>query len=338
MHPILQNKFVRVGGMVVLVFVLVAFFLTIFLSSLNDARYGGGLPSSEMNFAPPSTQLVDYGSRGESEMTMPDSIGDSVYVPPSPQTGSYTADLESYETTSYNFSGKTKQFDEFCSSLKELKTDNNIHFRSLREAPNNCSANLFVEENQVDQVVGLLSGFKGIEYTRNTESVTKHKQQIESRTSIIQQQLASVQRSLTTAETQHRNLTDFYLDSDDVATLTLRVNESLRLIDQLTERKINLTNQLSNLYQQTADLEQRMKVIEIRVSVNRLNPIYANRNAGKWEAAWRSLGDTFDQTLISLTASLGMFLLWLLQITVYSLILIIIGKYLWRFVRLIWTK
>lgn len=339
MHPLLQNKFVRVGGVIVLVVVVIFFLLVVVLGSLNDARSGPNMGmSADMAYGLPSAPAYDGGYANERAMVSEDSIGSSYYPVPEPVPGGYTSDLEKYETTTYSVTARTKQFDEVCSAIRNLKSDQEIHFKALNESTNNCSSTFYVKEAKASEVLTTLTTFKGVEYVRNTDSVTRHRQQIQSQTSIIQQQLANVQRSLTTAETQLNNLTDFYLTSEDVATLSKRVNESLALIDQLTERKIGLTAQLNNLYQQAADLEARMGVVEFSVNINRSNPIYLEKDSQKWERAWDDLSNTFTDTLIGLSAFFGIFILWILRFVIYGLVLLVLARLLWKLIQFVWSK
>ncbi|MCA9359929.1 hypothetical protein KC850_02730 [Candidatus Kaiserbacteria bacterium] len=337
MPSFLHNKYIRFAGTGILILVGI-FVVFVVLASLNSARStigmsGDSLPYNTLSpsFSPP-VEMNAY--RANTEMAT-DGLS---YYPPQPNTGNYTADLENFETTTYNITGKTRQFDEVCAVIKNLKNDDEIHFKNLNESTNSCSSVFFVEENKSEEILSLINSYKGVEYLRRTSSVTRYKQQLQSQTDILQQQLGNVQKSLYTAETQLNNLTNFYLTSEDVGTLSKRVNESLQLIDQLTQRKININRQLDSLFQQSADLEARMGVVEFSVNINRSNPIYPNKNSNKWERAWGELNETFTDTLIGLTAFFGIFLLWVFRLTIYGIVLLIVMRAIWKLIKFLWTK
>ncbi|MCB9815467.1 hypothetical protein H6785_02740 [Candidatus Nomurabacteria bacterium] len=337
MPSLLQNKYVRFAGIGILLLIgLVIFWGIVNLFSSSTGLNDGSFDSYDYNAVSPTAPSYAGKMAVTEEMGLSDR--DAMYYPPVPAPNGYTSELETYETTSYLVSGKTKQFNEFCNTIKNLKADTEIHFKSLNESTNNCNSIFYVVENKSENVLGTLAGYQGVEYTRNTSSVTKHKQQLQSQTSILQQQLASVERSLTTAETQLNNLTDFYLTSDDVATLSKRVNESLALIDQLTQRKISLTSQLNNLYQQSADLDERLGVVEFSVNVSRSNPIFLNKDSQKWERAWDELRDAYTDTLIGLSAFFGIFILWTLRLAIYGIVLLLLARGLWKLIKLLWNK
>lgn len=338
MHPFLHNKFVRftlfgVGGLFIIFIILI--FLSLLNSStgLNSNLDSARIPSAPMLPQDYSTSKADMYSAEEMEMGAPVS---SYYPEPNP-TG-YTSGLESYETTRYAVSGRIKMFDEFCSSLTALKSSAAIHFKSINQSTNNCRATLYTEEAEAERVLTTLTSFVGIEFVRNTESVTRHRQQIQSRTAILQEQLASVSRSLSMAETQFDELADFARQANDAAALSEALRFKLQNVDNLTERKINLTSQLNNLYQQAADLEERMNVVEFSVNVNRSNPILVGKYEQQWERAWQDLRDAYNDTLIGLSAFFGVFILWIVHAFVYLLVVLVVLRGLWKFGTLLWSK
>ena len=325
-----QNRIVKFVGFGLLglfgIFLLIGAWAVVNLMSTST-----GLGTDMVLYAPGGGGLASSGR-------MSDSVP-SVYVPPpTPTQNGYTSGLEQFETTTYTVFGRTKDFDLLCTTMAELKLDPNIHFKSLNVSTNHCRATLYVAENEVAAVLESLTKFRGIEYQRITESITRHKQQIESQTNVLQQQLASVNRSLSLAETEFDALATIARENNDANALSQAIRYKIDNIDSLTQRKINLTSQLNNLYQQAADLEERLKVVEFNVSVNRANPISVGKYERLWENAWDELTDTFHKTLIGLTAFFGIFLLWTLRISLYLLILIVMVRALTKFAKLLWRK
>jgi chaperonin cofactor prefoldin len=257
---------------------------------------------------------------------------------PNPATGGAVSQLEAYETTRYDVRARTRAFDELCAALTVLKDRSEINFRQLNTSTNSCTATFYVPDSEAAAVAETLRGYSGVEIARTTNSVTRHRSQLQSQASIVRQQLASVERSLAVAETEFDEIAVFARDSNDAATLATAIREKLSLIDTLTQRKITLTSQLDRLLQQSADLEERLGVAEFQVNASRLFPIYANERAQQWQGAWDELSNTFTDTLIVLSATFGIFLLWLIRVVVYGAVVIVVVRLLWKFVRLIWRK
>lgn len=346
MHSFLQNKFVKFGSIALLALVglLILLLITaVLVSNINKSTVTSGSRSYEDSYdfvtLPQSDSSYSNSYIESDSMNM--EMVESYYVPDTYSTG-YSSDLESYETTTYSVTGKIKQFDELCSTLKTLKGDSQIHFKSIYETTNNCRANFYVEEARANDVLASLTSFSGVEYTRNTSSVTKHREQLQSQTYILKQQLTSVQKSLTAAETEFDEIAEFAKNANDAATLSEAIKQKLSLVETLTQKKISLTSRLNNLYQQSAELEERMNVIEFSVNITRSNPIYINKDSQKWENAWQDLKDTYTDTLIGLTAFLGVFLLtgiqYLIYLTIVISVLIIVIRGFWKIIKFIWKK
>lgn len=340
MQPLLNNKYVRFVGLAIITLVGI-FIILLTLASLNSASTGissntvGGFQSPSMDISMDGNYVMDRGE-SISKVAYPESS--LPYYPPAPTQDEYTTNLESYETTNYNVSARTKQFDEMCNSLTTLKNNSEIHFKSINSSMNNCSALFYVPAAKVESVLSTLTAFKGVEITRDTESVTRHRAQIQSQTTILQQQLTSVENSLTAAETQFNEIAEFARENKDAATLSLTIREKISLVENLTQQKINLVSQLNQIHQQAADLEERLNVVAFSVNINRSYPIYINEQSQKWENAWEDLKDEFTNTGINLTIIFGVFLLRALQFAIYGLVIIVVIRAFWKFVQMLWSK
>jgi hypothetical protein len=348
MQQFFQNKYVRLG--LAAVGILVALFVALFvLAILNSSTSSLGMSGVGMNegYSQSAPMAPSFSNSMGREAMMDDaewaieadsSYTSSYYPEPSPTPDGYTFGLESYETTSYDISARTKDFDGLCGAIANLKSDTQIHFRSITSSLNNCYASFFVTEEKVDGVLATLTSYRGVEVNRNTESVTRHKEQLESQTAILQQQLARVDSSLTAAQAQLDRLNQVFNTSDEVTRLSSEVTKSLQYIDQLTQRKISLISQLDDIYQQSADLAERMKVVQFDVRVFRANTIVIDKYERQWDDAWEELKDTFTETLIGLTAFFGIFLLWVVRIGLYLLVVLVLVRGLWKFAKLLWSR
>lgn len=335
MTSFFQNKFVRfalvgLSGMflMVIIFWVIANLFTQSTGLSSDSMYttSSGAPSIDRDFVMDMNNKVSYQEVGSS------------YYPPVPTPDGYTSGLETYETTSYNATARTKAFDALCDTLTSLKSDSAVHFKTLNTTPNRCSATFFVATEKVTSVLATLRAFSEVEIVQNTSSVTRHKQQLESQVQVLEQQLASVSRTLTATEIQFDEIATFARAENDAATLSKTIREKLSLTEQLTQQKINLTAQLNQLYQQAADLNERINVVEFSVTIDRAVPLIPNKYEREWDAAWEDLKDTFTDTLIGISTFFGIFLLWVIRLGLYLLVLIVLARGLWKFAKLVWSR
>ncbi|MCA9368557.1 hypothetical protein KC887_10020, partial [Candidatus Kaiserbacteria bacterium] len=257
-------------------------------------------------------------------------------LPPVPTPDGYTSGLETYETTSYSVSARSNQFDNLCDSLSNLKADDAIHFKSLTMSLNNCNAQFFVEEGKVDTVLAQFDSYDGVTIDRTTASVTRHKEQIESQASIVRAQLDTVEATLAEAQTAYDEIIALARSERDADALNAAIRNKLQQIDSLSNRKIALTSQLDSYAQQAADLEERLGVVEFYANFNRLTPTQVGQHERQWSQAFEQLGNQFTMTLIGLTITFGVFLLYVVQYGVYVLVLLVIARFGWKLLQRIW--
>lgn len=343
MQSFLHNKYLRfalfgVGALLALIVIGVLLQLT---------RSGfGGHQSLFVDYgydAVEEVRVAEYhdgayksGAVASERAMLAPAVGDSYYPGPIPEPDTGYNNLEAYETTDYNISARTRQFDEFCSSVRALKIQDQFDFRNISETSNHCSATFYTEEEHVGTVLATFEQFSGVDVNRNTNSVTRQRDRLESQTDILQQQLASVERTLAAAETDFDSVIAIARTEGNASELANAIRQKLQMVDSLTQRKINLTSQLSNLYRQAQDLEERIDAVQFYVSASPVIHSSPGEHERKWANAWHELTDAFTQTLIGLTTGLGIFLLAVIQYGVYILIVIVILRYLWKFLRKLW--
>jgi len=321
-HPIVKKAAWIIGALLI-VFIL-------FWGTINMMSSSTGL----------SGNSISLGDRAMQERAIAPAnmeMGQGGLIPPTvPTTGGYTQNLEQYETTDYQVSGRVKAFELFCDNLETLKADDRYDFRTLQSSLNNCRATFFTEERYAADVLTQFQQNEGVQTSRMTESVTRHREQIQSRSNIIQQQLNSVTSTLIEAEQAYNEIAAFARAERDTETYSEAITEKLRQVDQLTQRKISLTSQLDALAQQAADLNERIGVVQISVNVSRSYTLNPDKVAREWEQAWELLTDTWTNFGIWLTVYLGIFLLFVAQWSLYVIILLVLARFGYKLARRIW--
>ncbi len=250
----------------------------------------------------------------------------------------YVPNLEAYETTDYRATALTNAFDPACGLLREMKADSAIHYRSFSEDLNHCSAVFFVDEGQANNVRDRLSGIENIVIERSTVSVTRAREDILDQVDVLRAQLAHTEATLATVTRQYEDIVKLAYQEGEPTALNRAIQSQYEILDQLNQRRLNEANQLRWLLQQSTDLEERIGKVQFSVDVRRTTEIAPDRFDRAWAGAFEDLKDNFIQTLISLTIGLGMFALWLVQLVVYGGLLLLIGRFLYRFLRRNWQR
>ena len=343
MQSLIHNKYVRfgmfgVGALVALIVVGVLLQLTRGSFSGYDTSFVDHSYSTE------AVEIAEYhdgaykGGAVASQRVAAAPAGDAYYPEPIPSPGAGYQNLEAYETTDYHISARTQQFDAFCASLRTLKAEDRFDFRSINEAINHCSATFYTAEAHVADVLNTFGQFSGVDVSRHTDSVTRQRERLASQTDILRQQLSSVERTLASAETDFDEVITIARLEGNASELANAMRQKLQMIDNLTSRQLSPTNQINNLYRQAQDREDRIGVVQFTVSASPVVTKYPGEHERKWAQAWDELKDTFTNTLLGLTTGLGIFLLAIVQYGIYALIIIVILRYVWKFLRKLWKS
>ena len=330
-------KYVAIGaaGLLALL-VLFAIWVAIQFAGSGLGFSSGGSSLSVSPSGPAVGRAVPGTSMEESAYDSVSSDSISMPVPPPTPGPDYVAGLEDYEVTDYRVTARTEQFDEACRVLTELKADDTIDFRSLSESLNRCGARFFVDREDEERVRMQLSGIDSAVVTRTTDSVTRRRSELKNQTQILEEQLASVERTLLEAERQYDEIAELARQSSDASALTQAISNKLNMTNTLNARRIQLTERIRQLRQQSADLEERIGKAAFSVTINRSYPIDPDGDSRRWEEAWEFLKEQYTSVLIGFTAYLGVFLLRALQFAFYGLILIVLARLLWKFIRYVW--
>ena len=259
-------------------------------------------------------------------------------VPPMYPGPDFVAGLEDYETTDYYAHARTTDFDDACGLLTTFKQDTDIHFSSLSAGLNDCSGRFYTPKERVDEVVQKLRDIQGIDIQSDTSSVTRVKEDLTSRTDVIRQQLADTEATLAKVTVQYEDIVSLAFAKGDPAALNRVVSSKFELLDQLNQRRLQLSLELEQLLQAATDLDGRIDKVAFNVSFTRAYPIRIDEQSQQWEAAWQYLKRQGTETLIGLTLYLGVFALRAIQFIFYGFIVLILARFLWKFVRVIWRS
>lgn len=323
-------------GMIIMSIVV----LLIIISSSRSSNYStqgiSEVPSMSTNRSAGTHSFSN--SLKSTEYDNDGSYSDESYVDPLPEYNPtvYVPGLESYETTDYQITARTRQFEEGCSLLRTLKTDTRIYFKSLYVDQNVCSALFFSAPDKVDSILNQLKDIRGAEVSESTQSVTRTREVLQTETQIVTEQLSSVVHTLADAEIQYAVIAEFARANNEAAALTEAIRDKLQILESLTQQRIQLTAQLQQLQQQATDLNERIGMIAFTVNINRSFAFDPEETSREWETSWHTLKNTVTSVLIGFTTYLGVFILRALQFAFYALILIFIARYGWKVVHKIW--
>lgn len=320
---------------VILISVVGVLLLLILFSLFSVMRPGFGLSTTDR--AVPFYTSADMAL--ESDFSMVRSSPVSTHSP-TPASGQPVTQelLQDFETTDYQLYLRTQNLESACAVLSDLRQDNRTDFRNINLRENSCTATFYVAEAHVEAVLTILKEINNLQIEKTTRSITRQRQQVSSSLEIAQRHLSEVENLLEQTRASYAELANSARADRDSDTLTKIIRDQVEMIDMLTGRQHQLSQQVNHLYRQQQDLEERLGMIEIRASFTRLFSTDPHSASRRTEEAKDLLQETVTTFKLAMTSFLGVFLLWLLITSFFSLFIILAIRLLWRFIKLVWKR
>ncbi|MFH0845947.1 MAG: hypothetical protein V1851_00920 [Patescibacteria group bacterium] len=252
----------------------------------------------------------------------------------------YTAgsDLEDFEATEYSAYIRTGRFKTVCGEIESWKNKSYVIFESSNRDDNYCSYFFKVVKKNSKEILDAVKKLNPENLNVNTETIKKQIDDFTSEEEILTNRLEQVENTLEEAQEAYDDLTSLATRSQDVESLAKIINDKIILIEKLTNERLNTKNNLDRLSRAKADQLERLDYDVYSVSVSREVIVDLDTIKNSWINELQNFVRNFNEMLQGLTVKLLSFALILLQVAIYLIIALFIGKYGWRFVKFVWKK
>ncbi len=336
-----KQKLLKVGAVIVVgILVLSAFTRT----TMPSYRGYGNFTVGSMVAPSPSGIAYDYAV--ESSMAPVAygkgggiSLSARNVMPIVPSYGGTTGDdAEAFEITDYNATIETNNLEETCGAITDLKAKTYVIFENSSSYDRGCNHVFKVKHENVSEVLAIIKDLDPRELSENIQTIKEQISDFTSQTEILQKKLAAIDQTLKSALEAYDEITVIATRSQDAGSLAKIIDSKIGIIERLTQERININTQLDYLAKAKGDQLDRLDYTYFRINVYENKYVDGKNIADSWKNALRQFVTNTNQTLQQITIGLIAFVLVAIQYIVYILILLIIAKYGWRFVRGFWNK
>ena len=339
-------KKMDIKPMTILKIVILGILAIIVLSMVSALSNGGGLSNLNTkslgaltsSVAPGMAPSMDYA---ESEYYAEDSIAQLStrnIAPIPPQPGTTGNDAEEFEVTEYSASIETRNKQQTCGIIANLKARDYVIFENANEYKRGCNYSFKVELDHVDEVLMTLKDLHPKDLNENTYTIKQRIEDFTSEIEILQKKKKSIDETLENALNAYDDITKLATDNRDAETLANIIDSKLRTIEKLTQASIEINAQLDRLDRSKAQQLDRLDYTLFSVNVYENKYIDGEAIKDSWKLAVRNFVDNVNVILQALSIGLVALLLFLLQYILYILILLVVAKYGWEFVKNFWKK
>ena len=153
---------------------------------------------------------------------------------------------------------------------------------------------------------------------------------------ILTKKLASVEKTLTDAQSAYDQVTVLATRNQDVASLAKIIESKIQLIERLTQERLNTKERIDRLNQSKAEQIDRVDYTLFSVSVYDIVIFDLKQIKNSWVYELKQFVNEFNSMIQNITVGLGTYLFQLIQIIIYLFIALFVVKYGWKAVKKIW--
>jgi hypothetical protein len=282
---------------------------------------------------------MGYGeSSGSVGLSIRNVIAPEPSMPPMDNTATTGDDAEDFEVTEYGVNIETRHLEDTCKKVADLKSREDVIFENANEYERSCSYNFKVKHDSVDEILTIIEELDPKELNENTYTIKRLIDDYTSEVEILEKKMASIEETLNNAVSAYDDITDLATRTQDVESLAKIIDSKIRIIERLTQEKININAQLERINRSKAEQLDRLEYTYFNVRVVENKFIDGQNLKESWKVAVKSFVRDINTVAQDITINLVSLLFLILQYIIYLFIMLIIAKYGWKFAKNVWKK
>ncbi|MCK9438785.1 hypothetical protein M0Q39_01760 [Patescibacteria group bacterium] len=282
---------------------------------------------------------MGYGESGGSVgLSIRNVIATEPFMPPMDNTATMGDDAEDFEVTEYGANIETRHLEDTCKKVADLKSNEDVIFENANEYERSCNYNFKVKHDSVNEILAIIEELDPKELNENTYTIKRLIDDYTSEVEILEKKMASIEETLNNAVSSYDDITDLATRTQDVESLAKIIDSKIRIIERLTQEKININAQLERINRSKAEQLDRLEYTYFNVRVVENKFIDGQNLKESWKVAVKSFVRDINTVAQDITINLVSLLFLILQYIIYLFIMLIIAKYGWKFAKNVWKK
>ena len=337
-------KVLKIAGLTLLAVIVIVILFRLIGSSIvavmpNSIRNASNISPSQsvasFDSAKGYGESASYGAPSTASL----SIRNVVSTPGMPiyQNGGTTGSTaEQFEVTEYNATIETRQLDSTCAKVADLKPLDYVIFENATKFDNGCNYVFKVKKDKAEDVLAIIKQLNPKYLYQNTDTIKQTVDDYSSEIDILKNQLASIDDTLKNAAAAYDDIMKLANQVKDVESLAKIVDSKINTIQQLTQQRINVGNQLATLERSKADQLDRLDYVNFNVNISENKFVDGKVLKDSWVAAIQKFVRDVNQIAQDISVGLVALILVILQYALYIFILLLVAKFGWKLVKRIW--
>lgn len=305
--------------------------LGIVVTSLNSSRNNLG-----MNMSPHTSEMYESkgGILGAPTLSFRNSLDTST-----PEIeDSYTPgnDAEAFEVKEYTAQIETRNIQRDCDVVHGLKGRTDVIFEQANSYDRGCSFTFKVEKEHVSEILDIVKAMHPRDLSESTYTIKHEVDDFTSEITILENKLASLDKTLSDAVLSYENITALASDRGDVESLAKIIESKLVIIERLTNARIETGNALERASRAKNEALDRLAYTYFSVNVYENTFVDVDSMKDSWKSAVQQF--VFQANTLVQEMSIGVVYLifTILKLAFYFVILLFATRFAWTFAKKVW--
>lgn len=258
-------------------------------------------------------------------------------MPPTPKPG-YSAgnDAEDYEVKEYYGTIQTRKLDDTCAVIADLKSREEIIFESSDKNKDYCNYRFKVINDNAEEIIKLIEDFKPENFNASIYSIKKSIEGYDNELDILSKKLQSIEDTLEEAQKSYDEISKIATRQNDAETLANIINSKLKLIDKLTNERLQTKERIDRYNKNKADQLDRLNYTFFNINVYKDLIFDWKDIKDSWKYESKELIQNINVVFQGISLHLAAYLVRFAQAVIYLFISLFLLKFVWIGVKRIW--
>lgn len=255
------------------------------------------------------------------------------------QDGTTSGDTaEDYEITQYNASIETRNLDQTCQEISSLKEKDYVIFENANEHDRGCNYAFKVKKDKQAEILSVVESLDPKNLVENTRTIKKIVDDYTSEMDILNRKKDSIESTLEDAINSYDEISRVATQARDAESLAKIIDSKVRIIEKLSQERININTQLDRLARQKSEQLDRLAYTYFNINIYENKFIDGEQLKDSWKFEIKQFVRDVNKVLQDSSIGLATLIFVILQYSLYLLIIFLAIKIAWKIAIKIWKK
>jgi len=245
---------------------------------------------------------------------------------------------ENFEVTEYNATIETRRLKEDCAKIHALKALDYVIFENSNEYDDGCGYYFKVESAKREEVLGIIRKMDPKNLAENIQTIKDQIDDYTSEEDILKKKKETIESTLNDAINSYNEIAKIATSQRDAESLARIIDSKIRIIESLTQQRIDISAQLERLGRAKSDQLDRVKFTYFQVNISENKYIDGESLRDSWKLALKEFIVDMNRILQMISIGLIALVFGIIQYGLYLILVAFAAKYAWSFLKKIWLK